>query len=197
MFSDERAPYQRVFRMLPVLDTERLRLRKARLCDAQDIYSYASDEEVARYVLWEPHRNVSETRCMIRDLRAQYRRGNPASWVITLKDGGRVIGTIGYIWLNTGNRSAEIGYSLARDCWNQGYMTEALRAVVRFSFDVLHLHRVEAQHDIRNPASGRVMEKSGMTPEGVLRDRIVNKGEYSTVRLYAALNPDSPSKSEV
>ena len=87
-------------------------------------------------------------------------------------------------------RSAEVGYSLARDCWNQGYATEALAAVLRFGFDTLRLNRIEAQHETSNPASGRVMQKCGMTYEGTLRSRVFNKGHFSDVRLYAILRSD-------
>ena len=188
MIYDDLTRFKRIFRRLPSLETDRLCLRKAVLRDAQDIYRYAQDAEVARYVLWTPHHSLADSREMVRSMRMQYRRGYPSSWVIALKESGRVIGTIGYMWISPGNLSAEVGYSLARDCWNQGLMTEALRAVLAFSFDTLSLHRVEAQHDIRNPASGRVMEKAGMQAEGVLRDRLINKGAYSTVKLYAAIS---------
>ena len=94
------------------------------------------------------------------------------------------------MWLNTENRSTEIGYSLSREFWNRGIMTEALQAVIRMAFDTLKLHRVEAQHDTANPASGRVMLKCGMLHEGTLRGRIYNKGQYIDVDIYAILRED-------
>lgn len=69
-------------------------------------------------------------------------------------------------------------------------MTEALREVIRFGFDRMLLHRIEAQHEVENPASGRVMEKAGMRREGVLRGRLYNKGKYVDVVLYAILRED-------
>ncbi len=91
------------------------------------------------------------------------------------------------MWISPENRSAEIGYSLSRAYWGQGLATEALHLVIQFSFRELHLHRLEAQYDIRNPASHRVMEKCGMRQEGILHDRIFNKGEYVDVGLCAIL----------
>ena len=178
------------FSRLPVLETEDLVLRKPRKKDSSDIFQYASDPEVARYVLWEPHRSVSETRCFVRELRRRCREGYPSSWVITLRETGRVIGTIGFVWYSTDNRSAELGYSLSRNYWNRGYATQALGAVVREVFRSLPVNRLEAQYDIRNPASGRVMEKCGLRQEGILRDRIVNKGEYVTTVLCSVLRAD-------
>ena len=178
------------FASLPDLETPRLLLRKIRLRDAADIFAYASDPQVARYVLWEPHRDLRETRAHIRAMRRQYRQGLPSSWGIELKAEKKVIGSIGYMWVSSENRSAEIGYSLARSFWNQGLMTEALRRVLESAFTDLNLHRVEAQHDLRNPASGRVMEKCGMRREGILRSRIFNKGEYVDTALWAVLQTD-------
>ncbi len=178
------------FSRLPMLDTADLVLRRPAGKDAKDIFRYASDPEVARYVLWEPHRSLSETRAFVRFLRSRLRAGYPSSWVVVLKSSGTVIGTIGFIWYSEENRSAELGYSFSREYWNHGYATQALQAVIDAVFRSLPVNRLEAQHDVRNPASGRVMEKCGLRQEGILRDRIVNKGEYVNVALYAILRSD-------
>ena len=178
------------FSSLPVLQTERLILRPLRGKDAADIYAYASDPEVARYVLWEPHRSVAETRSYIRYIRALYRRGLPASWGVVHRETGRVIGTIGFMWFSDVNCSAEVGYSFSRAFWNAGYATEALHAVISSVFSSLPLHRLEAQHDVRNPASGRVMEKCGMRKEGLLRQRVKNKDEFIDTVLWSVLRSD-------
>ena len=178
------------FSCLPALETADLLLRRPRMKDTADIFAYSSDEEVARYVLWEPHRSVAETRSGLRELIRRARAGYPSSWVITLKESGRVIGTIGFIWYSAENCSAEIGYSLSRAFWNRGYATQALSAVSAEAFRALPLNRLEAQHDLRNPASGRVMQKCGFRQEGILRSRIYNKGEYVDVALYALLRSD-------
>jgi len=178
------------FFSLPVLETERLVLRPLLRKDAEDIFSYASDPEVARYVLWDPHRSVAETRAYIRYIRSLYRHGLPSSWAVVLRNSGSVIGTIGFMWYSETNSAAEIGYSFSRAEWNRGYATEALNAVINSVFSALPLNRLEAQHDIRNPASGRVMEKCGMVREGILRQRIRNKGELIDVVLYAILRSD-------
>ena len=178
------------FSHLPMLDTADLVLRRPAGKDAKDIFRYASDPEVARYVLWEPHRSLSETRAFVRFLRSRIRAGYPSSWVVVLKATGTVIGTIGFIWYSEENRSAELGYSFSREYWNHGYATQALQAVIDAVFRSLPVNRLEAQHDVRNPASGRVMEKCGLRQEGILRDRILNKDEYVDVALYAILRSD-------
>ena len=178
------------FSHLPVLETEDLILRKPLRKDVKDVFSYASDEQVARYVLWEPHRTPAETRVFLRDLRRRIRAGYPSSWVVSLRDTGQVIGTIGFVWYSTDNRSAELGYSFSREFWNHGYATQALKIVIDTVFRFLPLNRLEAQYDLRNPASGRVMQKCGLRQEGILRNRILNKGEYVDTALYAILRSD-------
>ncbi|MEG0767800.1 MAG: GNAT family protein [Clostridia bacterium] len=183
------------FSRMPQLETPRLLLRKLTLADAQDIYAYSKDPEVSRHVLWEAHRSIHDSRAYLRYLQRLYRNDEPASWGIVWKQTGQVIGTVGYMWWNQENNSAEVGYSLSRDFWNRGIMTEALMEVMRFGFEVMRLHRIEAQHEVDNPASGRVMVKAGMRYEGCLRGRIYNKGRYVDIALYAMLAEDRPTRA--
>ncbi len=185
MFSDDAIlfPMER-------LTTERLVLRRMDMSDAQDIFDYGRDREVARHVLWDAYRSVSEARAYVRSMQRKYRLGEAASWCIELKGTGRVVGTIGYMWYQQDHAAAEVGYSLARDQWNKGIMTEALERVLQYSFEDMQMHRVEAQHETDNPASGAVMKKCGMQHEGTLRGRLFNKGRYVDVDLYAILRED-------
>ena len=176
-----------LFVRLPRLETPRLVIRRMTMADAEDIYEYGRDQEVSRHVLWDAYRSLGEARMYLKYVQRQYRLNEPASWGIELKATGRLIGTIGFMWWNQEYRSAEVGYSLARAYWNQGLMTEALRAVVKFGFEEMNLNRIEAQHETTNPASGRVMEKVGMKKEGVLRQRLRNKGKFVDVALYSVL----------
>ena len=98
-----------IFDRLPELETERLRLRRMRMRDAEALYEWTSDPEVARYVLWTAHRSVGETRDYLRYVRGLYRRGLPSSWGIELKEEGRMIGTIGVVGWFPDARSAEVG----------------------------------------------------------------------------------------
>ena len=175
---------------MPELETERLVLRRLTMRDAEDIYRYSRDTEVARHVLWEAHRSIGDSRAYLRYMLRRYRQHEPASWGIEYKATGAIIGTIGFMWIQTDNSAAEVGYSLSRAYWNQGIMTEALRAVLRYGFTRLHLNRIEAQHELTNPASGAVMRKCHMKKEGTLRSRLFNKGRYVDVDLYAILKKE-------
>ena len=175
---------------MPELKTPRLRLRRLTMRDAGDIYRYSRDPEVARHVLWDAHRSIGDSRAYLRYMLHRYRAHEPASWGIEELSTGRIIGTIGFMWIQQDNAAAEVGYSLARDCWNRGFMTEALGAVIQYGFDFMNLNRIEAQHETTNPASGAVMRKCHMCKEGTLRSRLFNQGKYVDVDLYAILRRD-------
>lgn len=186
---DYRTPAD-VFARLPLLDTPRLTLRPMTMRDAADIYAYSRDKEVARHVLWDAHRSLADSKEYLRFILRQYREGRPSSYGMVLKETGRLVGTIGFMWLSEENSTVEIGYSLARSQWNRGLTTEALSALIGMAFTYLNIHRIEAQHDLANPASGRVMLKCGMRQEGILRGRVYNKGKFVDVALCAILRED-------
>lgn len=172
------------------IETERLVIRQLSLMDAHDIFAVSANDNVSRYVLWDTHRSLGDSKAFIRHVIHQYRVGEAASWGIELKESGQVIGTIGFVWISHDNMSAEVGYSLGEPFWNQGYMTEALQAVLTYGFAELRLNRIEGQFDIENPASGKVMEKCGMEKEGVLRQRLYNKGKFVDVAVCSILRRD-------
>ncbi len=175
--------------------TPRLLLRKMTMKDAQDIFAYSQDPEVARHVLWDAQKSLNEAKDYIRYMRKRYFYNQPSSWGIIYQKTGRLIGTIGYMDYDENNSTVEVGYSLSRHYWNQGLMTEALQKVIEVSFEELEIHRIEAQHEIDNPSSGRVMEKCGMKKEGVLRERLYNKGKYADMVLYSILRNEYDRKA--
>ena len=181
---------------MPDIETKRLLLRRMTMKDAQDIFEYSRDPEVARHVLWSAQKHISEAKEYVRYMTKRYRDDLPSSWGIIDKESGKLVGTIGYMSLSEENASVEVGYSLARWLWGKGLMTEALRAVIDYTFDAMDINRIEAQHELTNPSSGRVMEKCGMVREGVLRQRLYNKGQYVDVALYAILKSDYDKMKE-
>lgn len=170
-----------------VILTPRLRLRPPALSDAQAFFAYASNPQVARYVLWLPHENPGVSRQALRGILYRNRVEHLRTYALTLKGDPRMIGTIGLVFYDRENSLAEVGFSMSHLYWGQGLMTEALTAYLRTAFTHWGINRVEAQHDQRNPASGRVMEKAGMTREGILQQRLYYKGCHANMVLYAAL----------
>jgi len=143
-----------------LLLTDRLRLRPVRLDDAERIYhGYARDPDVTRHLLWTPHDSLAETREFLTSCVAARERGERYAWAITRASDGRVLGMID---LRPGSPDEALGFVLARTWWGRGYMTEALRAVLRFAAEETAMERVGACCHVDNEASARVMEKAGM-----------------------------------
>ncbi len=147
--------------------TERLHLRKPRMEDAPVIFeAYAQDPEVTRYLVWKPHQNMQETEQFLLACGQLWRTGKDFAYAITLKENDRLIGMCD---LHPMSFKIEVGYALARPYWSQGYMTEALHAVIEWALAQPDIFRVQAICDMENVASARVMEKAGMAREGLLR----------------------------
>lgn len=177
-------------RYIPEISTARLLLRPLRMSDEADVFAYASDPEVAWHTLWEPHRNTADTRAFLAFVAEQHRNGSAFIWAIVDRRDNGVIGTIGLTSYMAQHARAELGFAIARPCWNQGFTTEAVRALLWFALHDLGLNRVEAFCKVENMGSARVMEKAGMRFEGVLRQREFIKGRYEDLRLYALLKGD-------
>ena len=118
---------------------------------------------------------------------AQVTKEDFHQWAVREK--GLCVGRV-MLSVNRRFRTGTVAYYLAESTWGKGYMTEILRRVIDFCFDDLGLNRVEADHFARNPASGRVMEKAGMTREGLMRQKYCKDGEFLDAVLYAVLKED-------
>ncbi len=171
------------------LETSRLILRRFTLEDAQPMFEHwANDADVCKYMTWPPHGQVDTTRNLLERWVAEYENNAVYHWVIEHKAAGHIIGSIGAMQMNERNDCCEVGYCIAKAFWGQGLTTEALRAVLGFLFREVGVHRVEALHDLENTASGRVMQKAGMTFEGILRQSHRDRdGNFRDMRLWAIL----------
>lgn len=177
----------KIFSNMPTLTTERLILRPMRVSDCQDMFGYAKREDVTTFLLWSPHPAPSYTEDYLRYLQGRYALGEFYDWAVVEKESGRMIGTCGFTRFDFPHNGGELGYVLNPDYHGHGYATEAARRVLRFGFEVLELHRVEAKFMRGNDASLRVMEKLGMSFEGYRRDAMLVKGSYRTVGICAIL----------
>jgi RimJ/RimL family protein N-acetyltransferase len=149
------------------LKTERLRLRKAKLSDAEAIFrQYAQDAEVTKYVSWSAHKDIEETREYVRMCLLAWDVGKAFHWVIERNEDKQAIGMI---IARVAGEKWELGYVLARVYWGRGYMTEALKALIAWALKQKDIYRIWAVCDVDNIASARVMEKAGLWREGTLR----------------------------
>ncbi|ABK62230.1 MULTISPECIES: GNAT family N-acetyltransferase [Clostridium] len=175
-----------------ILETERLILRKFEEDDAMDMYeNWASDTEVTKYLTWETHRNVEDSKEIINLWIKDYHNKEVYQWAIQLKDSNEIIGSISLLNVDDHNENCELGYCIGRLFWNKGLVTEAALAVIEFAFNDVGFKRIAARHDIDNPASGRVMEKCGLKYEGTLRKILKNnKGQLVDCKYYSIIMED-------
>ena len=151
------------FPPIPAIETSRLRLRKLTLEDAEDYYRHLfGSEAVSRYMLWNPHRDLSESVASIQKVLRRYEEGRCYRWGITLKETGQLIGIIDLLRFDEEAESCSFAYMLGEGFWGRGYGTEALKAVFDFAFTQMGILSITADHMAENLASGRVMEKAGM-----------------------------------
>lgn len=148
------------------LTTERLTLRPFQEDDVEALYAYSKDEEVGRNAGWKPHESLLESS----DILHLVFLNQSSVWAIERKSDRRLMGSIGLITDSARQYGSarSLGYALGVDYWGQGYMTEAVRAAVRFGFGQMGLDLISATCYPDNPASRRVLEKCGFQYEGVL-----------------------------
>jgi RimJ/RimL family protein N-acetyltransferase len=153
-------------------ETARLLARPATREAAEAIFeAYAQDAEVARYMIWRPHRDLSETFAFLDRCEAAWRDGTAYPWTLWVKETGALAGMIE---ARPNPPAVSLGYVLRRSLWRQGLMTEAARAVVAWALARPDVYRVWATCDIDNVASARLLEAVGMQREGVLRRWLVH-----------------------
>lgn len=179
-----------IFKNPPELKTERLTLRKMLPSDAEDMYEYASNPIVPRYLLWKVHPSVKFSLSYLKFIKTQYAAGNFFDWALTLADGGKMIGTCGFTLIDGENHAGEIGYVLNPAYWGKGIAAEAIKRVMSFGFGELRLNRIYARIMDGNAQSEKVAEKCGMRHEGTLRSSMFVKGEFKTIKIYAVLRDE-------
>lgn len=173
---------------MPTLRTARLVLTPFVPGDAPAVARCLAVEEVARGTLTIPHPYPPElAAAWLARHAAWYADGKQVIWA--LRRGEDLVGAMG-LHVVPAHRRAEVGYWIARHAWSEGFATEALRAVIACGFDTFGLHRIDAQHYVENPASGRVMRKVGMRHEGRLRGVVFRDGVPRDNELYAILRDD-------
>jgi [ribosomal protein S5]-alanine N-acetyltransferase len=147
--------------------TRRLLCRIPLLADVAVIFrSYTQDPEVTRYVSWLPHISADETRAFIERCLRGWETNGPFAYCISQLGW---TDPIGMIQMKVDGHQVNFGYVLARQHWGKGLMPEALTYLVDWALNQPTIFRAWAHCDVENLASARVLEKSGMTKEGILR----------------------------
>jgi RimJ/RimL family protein N-acetyltransferase len=173
-----------------VLETERLTLRFMDERDIDALHAVYSDPVVARYLSRPAQKERAEAEKMMSNVLAGYADGSGVNFGIVRREDGALIGNCMLFRFHDESRRAEIGYSQAREYWGQGYMKEALVALIDYAFGPLGLNRLEADIDPRNENSAKSLVRLGFKEEGVLKERWIVAGETSDTAYYGLLARD-------
>ncbi len=175
------------FDLFPVLHTDRLDLVEITPAHATDLFAIFTDKRVTEYYTVVPLREEKDILPVIDRFRSQYCNRQGIRWGIALKGQQRLIGSIGFQYFTTGHK-AGIVYALSPGYWGQGYISEALKAVLQFGFDELEIRRIEAEVMPGNTASDKVLMRNGFQHEGLLRQWLQWNGKYYDMDMYSVLN---------
>lgn len=174
------------------IETERLVLKEISSADMEIIHQLHSVPEVDEFNTLGIPKNIEETISVMKpftdDLNQRSR--SKYCWMILLKNSGQVVGMCGMTLSNDRFRMAEIFYKLFPRYWGNGYATESAKRIIQFGFNELKLHRIEAGVEVKNTASIRVLEKAGMTNEGLRRKILPIRGTWRDNFHFAILEDD-------
>ncbi len=175
----------------PVLHTERLILNRPTYEDRDDfVLQINSTEDFSKnlFNITYPYSKENYEQWLpICDEGIE--KGTSYRFAIRENEIGKLIGLIG-LHIDKTHQKAELGYWLGKDFWGNGYLTETVNAVLKFGFEELSLNKIYATHFLYNPASEKVMQKSGMRLEGLLRKEYFHHGEFLDVNRYSILKED-------
>ncbi len=174
----------------PKLETSRLNLIQVLNQYAENLYDIFSRDEVTKYYGMDSMKSVQEAHLLIEHFYKIYENKRGIRWGIILKENGELIGTIGLNNLNIGSKRAEIGYELHPAYWNKGFITEAVKEVLNYSFNELQLFRVGAVTYPQNRASIQLLKKMGFSKEGLLRGYLYQNHLSHDVIIFSLLKTE-------
>jgi len=180
-------PRMHSFDPFPVLETPRLILRELVPADVDLIQRNASDPAVNKYLGRDLDTSFETAQKRLQTVLDNTRDHTGIRWGIQRKEDMVTMGTVGFWKWNKPHYYAEIGYEIGSAYWNKGYMTEAIRAALRFGFEQMELHRAEANIDPDNIGSRRAAEKAGFRHEATLRENWFYAGRFTDSVIYAVL----------
>lgn len=179
-----------IFKLFPEFESERIRFRKINLDDAKDLFLIRSNDDVMRFMDVPRHHSISDSEKLIHTIDKSYKEESGIDWSIIEKQSNTFIGYIGFIRIFPEHCRAEIGYALKPEYWGKGYMYETINCMVRFGFEEMNLHSIEANVNPLNERSKKVLERIGFNKEAHFRENYLFNGEFLDSIIYSLLEKD-------
>lgn len=176
------------FTPFPNLETERLYLRRVKKEDVNEIFALRSDKETMKYIPRPLVKTIEDAMAHIAMIDEKIENNEGINWAITLKNNPKLIGIIGHYRIKPENFRAEIGYMLHPAHHGKGIIAEAIKETVKYGFEIMGLHSIEAIIDPGNFASEKVLQKSGFVKEAHLKENEYYEGRFLDTVIYSILN---------
>lgn len=181
---------KKIFKSFPEFESERLLFRKILLSDAKDILLIRSNDDVMRFMDVPRHNSISDSEKLIQLVEESYNKEDGINWAIIEKHSNGLVGYFGFFRMIPEHCRAEIGYALKPEFWGKGYMYETINRMVRFGFEAMHLHSIEANVNPLNKRSQKVLERVGFKSEAYFRENYLFDGKFLDSVIYSLLEKD-------
>lgn len=178
------------FETFPVLKTKRLTLRAIQATDALALFEMQSDALLFKYLGKPPHQNIEETQQLIQTLQKAYEDKTMLCWASTIRDRPDIMGTCGFNRIEPLHRRAEIGGALSARYWGSGVAWEAVEAILRYGFEGMQLHAIEAKINPANRSVERLLKLAGFRKEAHFQERYWNNGQWVDIAVYTLFQSD-------
>jgi ribosomal-protein-alanine N-acetyltransferase len=176
------------FTPFPILETERLVLRRVNENDVNEIFAIRSNPETMKYIPRPLVKTIDDALEHIAMIDAKIEDNEGINWAITYKNSPKLIGIIGHYRIKPEHHRAEIGYMLHPEYNGKGIITEAVQEVVKYGFNEMKLHSIEAVIDPENQGSEKVLQKCGFIKEAHFKENEFFEGRYLDSVIYSILN---------
>ncbi len=176
------------FTPFPVIETERLILRRITNDDVNEVFELRSNPETMKYIPRPLVKTTEDALEHVAMIEEKITSNIGINWGITLKGDSRVLGIIGYYRMQPENYRAEIGYMLLPEYHGKGIIPEAVNRLIAYGFDDLKLHSIEAVIDPENFASEKVLQKCGFVKEAHLKEAEFYEGRFLDKVIYSLLS---------
>ncbi len=179
------------FDSFPVLETERLVLRRTILDDANDYFVLRSSPEAMKHICKPLQKSVEETKELIYKINEMIAFNDGISWAVCLKNNNKMIGSVSFHKIDKDNHRAEIGYMLHPDYWRMGIISEAIEAIINYGFNTLKFHSIEAHIDPTNIGSEKILQKFNFVKEAYFKENFFFNGKFLDTAVFSLLNRTS------
>lgn len=177
------------FSPFPILETERLLLRRVLPSDVKEMFELRSNPETMKYIPRPLLTNHEEALAHIQMMEDKIETNEGINWAITLKGDDKMLGVIGHYRIKPEHYRAEVGYMILPKYHGKGITTEAVQCVVDYGFNTMQLHSIEGVIDPENGASEKVLQKCGFVKEAHFKENEYFDGKFIDAVVYSKLNP--------